>query len=102
MSDWLSSVGGVRSVAKVTEEERKATLRMDASTSISESAHANVTVGIKTAGTIHFDRVTEQGHSIMNNNFRHGWKALVTGRKAKLIDIEGIIGSFHLLPIRSR
>ncbi len=56
-SDWLSSVGSVQSVAVISEEDSKATLGMDSSTSISESIHATLTVGLKMAGTIHLNNV---------------------------------------------
>ncbi len=59
----LSSIGGTRSVAEVSEEDRKAAFGAEASTSISESAHASSTVGLKIAGTIRLDSVTAEGQT---------------------------------------
>ncbi len=48
----LSSMDGVRSVANVSEDDRKATKMMKVNTSISESVHTSSTVGLVTFGTI--------------------------------------------------
>ncbi len=61
----------------ISKEDRKTSLGMDASTSISESVHATLTVGLKVTGTIHLDNVTAERQTQAN---KRGHEALVTGR----------------------
>lgn len=94
----LSSIGGVRSAANVSEEDRKATMMMKASTSISESVHASSTVGLVISGTIRLDNVTAEGQTRANNDFGRGIESLVTGRGKAGKLTERVLGTFHILP----
>ncbi len=66
----------------VSEEDRKATFGMDASTSISESVRATSTVELKIAGTIRLDHITAEGQTRANNDFGRGHESFVTGRRS--------------------
>ncbi len=68
-STMLSSIGGMRSVANVFEDDRKAIMMMKASMSITESVHASSTVRLVTSGTIRLDNVTTEEQTRANNNF---------------------------------
>ncbi len=94
----LMSIGGIRSVAKLTAKERKPTLEIKASTSISESVHASSIVGLVFSGTIHSDHVTAEDQSQSNSDFGCGHECLVTdiGKKGELS--LKLLGSFHNLP----
>ncbi len=46
-SDWISSVGGIISMAMISEEDQKPILGMDTYTSMSESVYSTSIVGLK-------------------------------------------------------
>ncbi len=99
-SNGLLSVGGIGSLAMISEEDWKATLGMDTSTSISESVHATSTVGIKVVVAIHLNNVTAEGQTQTNNDFGRGHQSqsLVSGRRSGSQQSERNCGTFHLLP----
>ncbi len=68
----LSGIGGVRIAANVSEDNRKATMMMNASTSISESVHASSTDELVTCGTIWLDSVTTEAQTRANNDCGRG------------------------------
>ena len=57
---YLSSIQGMRSCAKISEEVRKAGLNQSASNSISESNHAGLTRSIEMYGTIRLDNAATE------------------------------------------
>ncbi len=96
-SDWLSNIGSIWSVAVISEEDCKATLGMDASTSISERIHATLTVGLKMAGTICLDNVMAEGQTCAHNAFGRVHQSFVTGQRSKNQHSKRNWSTFHLL-----
>ncbi len=95
----LSSLDGVRSCSKISEEDRVATLKTQASTSISESVHASSTVGLKMWGTIHLDSVTAEGQTRANNDFGRDHRFIISKKKSNNSEKICRLGTFHLMPI---
>ena len=100
---YLSAIGGVSSLTKISEEQRVAGFGVDASNSVSESVHAASTDMLVVFGTIHAQYCAAIGQSRFNNDFGRAHKNLVRGQKntskRKKIKYTGAnsIGSFHKL-----
>ena len=99
-SSYLSSIGGIYSWKKASDEMKEAGKNKMANNSVSESNHASSTQGLKTSGTIRIDHSAGEGQSRYNNDFGRGHQALITGKQSKSGPIKkaDLIGSFHRLP----
>jgi hypothetical protein len=96
---YLSSIGGKYSTATITEDQRKASMGIEASNSIAESVHASSTHSLKLYGTIRIDSAAAEGQSRANNDFGRGHEAFVTSQKKKSTPTqEPKIGLFIKLP----
>ena len=65
---YLSSIGGTKSCAEITEEVRVAGMNKSASNSISESAHAGLTRGMEQCGMVRIDHAAAEGQTIKNRD----------------------------------
>ena len=66
-----------------TEDDKKAGMRKETTNRISESRHAQSTLGLKTSGTVQIDYVTGKGQYHSNDDNVHDHRTLITGRSQK-------------------
>ena len=95
---YYSSIGGKKSMGKVSEREQKATIGKDASNSVSKSLHAlTKDMQQKCGPKACTNRLAAVGRSIYNNDFGHA-TPLVTGRKPKAgKEVSCELGEFYKL-----
>jgi hypothetical protein len=93
---YLSSISGKYSIAVITEEQRQAGFKKEASNSISESNFAAATQSLKMFGTIRLDSAAAEGHARTNNSFGRAHENFINSGKGGNSDVKR--GLLHQLP----
>ena len=87
----------IRSIEKITNEERLAGRGVAASNCISESGHARATDDLVTFGTIDLQNCGARGMSVANNDFGREADTMVGSRQSRKGKIARGMGKFHLM-----
>jgi hypothetical protein len=81
LHNYLSSISEKYSLATISEEQRQAGYKKEASNSISESNFASATLALKTYGTICLDSAAAEGHAHTNNSFGRAHENFINSGK---------------------
>ena len=98
---YLSSIGGTKSMKKITMAERRAGRGIDASNSVSESSHAGLGEELDKFGTIDLQNCSAAPMSRTNNGFGRKLDKYIKGRKANKEKESKSIGGFHELDAKT-
>ena len=95
---YLSSIGGDKSIAKISKETRGAGMNKLASNSTSKSNHAGLTRSLEMFGTVRLDHAAAEAQTRRNNDTGRCHEKLVSKKSNEEVTIaESELGVFHSL-----